>query len=95
MLLADFGPIGRVLMDPHGLGETGEVLVGIGDGETIRLVLPLRATPQVAEVPASELPSLERGDRGRVRLHAHDRLSGRRRAGGLPAGGPGATRTGD
>ena len=38
--LADFGPIAGFLTDPHGLGETGEVLVGVDDGDSIRLILP-------------------------------------------------------
>jgi two-component system, NtrC family, sensor kinase len=64
MLLTDFAPIGSILMDPNGLGETGEVLVGIGDGEKISLVLPLRTSSPVSEVPASEFPSLSAGIAG-------------------------------
>ena len=41
-LLSDFGPIAAFLMDPNGLEETGEVLVGVTEGETIQLILPSR-----------------------------------------------------
>ena len=44
LLLPDFGPIAGFLMDPNGLDETGEVLVGVDEGEKIRLILPSRRT---------------------------------------------------
>ena len=55
-LLSDFGPIAAFLMDPNGLEETGEVLVGVAEGETIRLILPSRRASPVSEVAASEFP---------------------------------------
>jgi len=58
MLVADFGPIGVFMVDPRGLQETGEVLVGVANGDTIRLILPPRLRSPVAEVASSELPSL-------------------------------------
>ncbi len=64
MLLADFGPIAGLLTDPRGLGETGEVLVGVANGDTIRLILPPRLRSPVAEVASSELPSLSAAARG-------------------------------
>ena len=36
----DVGPMMNALADPRRLGETGEVLVGIRDHETMRLPLP-------------------------------------------------------
>ena len=65
MLLADFGPIAGFLVDPRGLGETGEVLVGVANGDTIRLILPPRLLPPVEEVASSELPSLSAALAGR------------------------------
>ena len=89
MLLTDFGPIASILMDPNGLGETGEVLVGIGDGEKIRLVLPLRTSSPVTEVPASEFPSLSAGIAGEFGFTHTTDYRGPGRAGGLSAGGLG------
>jgi PAS domain S-box-containing protein len=65
MLLTDFAPIAGFLMDPRGLGETGEVLLGFGDGETIRLILPPRLSPQMVEIAANKLPSLQAAIGGR------------------------------
>jgi PAS domain S-box-containing protein len=56
--LADFGPTAGFLIGPLGLGETGEVLVGVGDGQAIRLVVPPRLGLAVTEMAASDLPSL-------------------------------------
>ena len=58
MLLFDFGPIAGFLTDPSGLGETGEVLVGVADGETIHLVLPYRQSSPRTDVPERDLPPL-------------------------------------
>jgi PAS domain S-box-containing protein len=66
MLLTDFAPIAGFLMDPRGLGETGEVLLGFGAGETIRLILPPRVGPQIADVAANKLPALRAAIEGRV-----------------------------
>jgi hypothetical protein len=64
VLLTDFAPIGSILLDPSGLGETGEVLVGIGDGEKISLILPLRTSSPVTEVPASAFPAFSAATAG-------------------------------
>ena len=45
-----------VLDGPNGLEETGEVLVGVAEGETIRLILPSRRPSPVSEVAASQFP---------------------------------------
>ena len=68
MVLVDFSPIASMLMDPTGLAETGEVLVGVQHGEALQLITPtrgLRPGPvPVAEIPASRLPSLAAATRG-------------------------------
>ena len=56
LLLSDFGPIASFLMDPNGLQETGEVLVGVAEGQNIRLVLPSRRASPVSEVATSRFP---------------------------------------
>jgi signal transduction histidine kinase/PAS domain-containing protein len=65
MLLTDFAPVAGFLMDPRGLGETGEVLIGAGMGERIRLILPLRLRPPMEEVAATEVPALRAAIGGR------------------------------
>jgi two-component system NtrC family sensor kinase len=57
-LLADFAPIAGFLTDPHGLAETGEVLVGVGEGEGIRLIVPSRQPSPVDQVSARAFPTL-------------------------------------
>jgi len=58
MLLFDFAPTAGSLTDPQHLGETGEVLVGIAEGETIHLILPFRQSSPRTDVPKSVLPPL-------------------------------------
>jgi signal transduction histidine kinase len=58
LVVSDFAPIAGFLMDPHGLNETGEVLVGVGEGEGIHLILPSRQPSPVELVSAKEFPSL-------------------------------------
>jgi len=65
MLLFDFAPTVGFLTDPNGLGETGEVLVGIAEGETIHLVLPDRQSSPRTDVFDRELPSLALAAGGR------------------------------
>jgi PAS domain S-box-containing protein len=58
LLAADLGPTIASLIDVHGLGATGEVLVGRRSGDRIRLPVSPRLGPPVAEVSAAEFPSL-------------------------------------
>jgi len=64
VVLADFAPIAALLMDPRGLEDTGEVLVGVKDGDVIRLVLPPRSRSSLTEVAASEVPTLGAASEG-------------------------------
>jgi two-component system, NtrC family, sensor kinase len=64
-LLSDFGPIAAFLMAPNGLGETGEVLVGVAEVETIRLILPSRRLSPVSQVAASQFPVMRDAIAGR------------------------------
>jgi hypothetical protein len=65
LLLFDFAPTAGFLMDPHGLGETGELLVGIAREETIHLVLPYRQPSPRTEVLKADLPSLALASAGK------------------------------
>jgi PAS domain S-box-containing protein len=66
VLLADFAPIVAFLIDPHGLGETGEVLAGIRDTERIRLILPPRLGFTSPDVAAGDMPALAAATAGRA-----------------------------
>ena len=96
LMVSDFGPIAEFLMDASGLDDTGEVLVGVDEGQRPSASsLPSRRPSPVTEVTTARLPGLERGNRGPVWLHADDRLSGQGRSGRLSAGGSCASRAGD
>ncbi len=64
--LADFGPTASLLNAPRGLGETGEVLVGVKTGEVFRLLFPPRLKSPVAELTSSELPALSAASEGKT-----------------------------
>src|SRR5262249_10264234 len=57
-LAADLGAVMTFVGDPHGLDDSGEVLVGWKRGDRIYLPLPPRGDPALAEVTADEFPSL-------------------------------------
>ena len=57
-MAADLGSVMTFLGDPHGLGDSGEVLVGWKRGDRIYLPLPPRGDPALTEVSAEEFPSL-------------------------------------
>ena len=65
MLLFDFAPTAGLLTDPRGLGETGEVLVGITEGETIHLVLPRRQSRPRTDISKRDLLPLALAAGGR------------------------------
>jgi hypothetical protein len=54
----DFGPVMGSLMDPLGLGETGEVLVVLKNGGRIELLTPPRLGGSLPEVAADQFPAL-------------------------------------
>ena len=57
-MAADLGAVMTFVGDPHGLGDSGEVLVGWKRGDRIYLPLPPRGDPALTEVSAEEFPSL-------------------------------------
>ena len=70
MVLVDFSPTASMLMDPTGLDETGEVLVGARYGDAIHLITPTRGLSPgrlpVGKLLASSLPSLAAASRGEL-----------------------------
>ena len=94
LLLSDFGPIANFLMDPNGLDETGEVLVGVADDKNIRLILPSRRVSPVSEVAASQFPVMSDAIAGKfgcvrtIDYHGNDVLAAFRPIGhGFPGWG--------
>ncbi len=75
MLVIDVGPILFEPSDPQRLGDTGEVLLAVRDGDRTRYVIPPRLTPDEIEFPAGATPAMNRaiaGQRGFLRIE--DRL---------------------
>ena len=64
LLVIDVGPIMTGLADPRRLGETGEVLVGIREGATMRFLFPPRLNPQQRAYSISRTPGLCRAVSG-------------------------------
>ena len=64
LLVIDLGPILSAMSDPHWLGDTGEVLVGIRDHDTTRFLIPPRLNPREIEFPASRTPAVNRAVAG-------------------------------
>ncbi len=75
MLVIDVGAILSEPSDPQRLGETGEVLLAVRDGDQTRYVIPPRLTPEEVEFPEGATPAMNRaiaGERGFLRID--DRL---------------------
>ena len=59
MLVVDLGRVMMFLSDPHGLEETGEVLIGWKSGDRIHLPLPPREGSRLTEVSPEQFPSMD------------------------------------
>jgi two-component system, NtrC family, sensor kinase len=66
VLLADIGPTASLLFDPRGLGDTGEVIVGVKAGEVIRLLFSPRRKSPVAALTMNDMPVLSAATEGRI-----------------------------
>ncbi len=77
LLAADFGPVTSFLGDTHGLGESGEVLVGWKSGDRIHLPFPPRGDATLSEVSAEEFPSLNAASSGEYGLRTTTDYRGR------------------
>ena len=93
VVLVDFGPIASILMDTSGLDETGEVLVGVKQAESIRLITPTRGRTPKSEERASGMPALHAAINGEFGSSAPPTIEVRtcwwltaRSVAGLPAG---------
>ncbi|WP_337175500.1 ATP-binding protein [Paludisphaera sp.] len=58
--LIDLARVSAELADPRGLGETGEVLIGVPEGGSVRFLFPPREHPELIRFPLSRsLPMRE------------------------------------
>ena len=87
LLVIDVGPILSEPSDPERLGETGEMLLAVRDGDRTRYVIPPRLTPNDVEFPEGATPAMNRAIAGERGLCGHQRPFRPRGAGRLPAVG--------
>jgi len=59
-VLVDLGRVVDELSDPRWLGETGDVLIGVREGESTRLLFPARPRPDGEASPPAPRPSSPR-----------------------------------
>jgi two-component system, NtrC family, sensor kinase len=64
VMVPDLGSVMTFLLDPHGLGDSGEVLIGWKSGGRIHLPLPPREGAPLEEVAAEQFLSLDAGIAG-------------------------------
>src|SRR5262249_61241602 len=57
-------PMGHLLADTTGLGQSGEVMVGTRLGEKVRYLLPPLHDPESTEVPLATMPAMAHAIRG-------------------------------
>ena len=64
MIVVDFGSMVSFLRDSKDLGATGEVLVGIRSGDSIRFLLPPRFDQSLRRVPMESSPAMRQAIAG-------------------------------
>lgn len=64
MVLMDVGVMVEFLSNTKSLGESGEVMVGIPEGNRIRYLLPLRRSSSSIRPPINSVPAMSRAVRG-------------------------------
>lgn len=68
LVMNDVSELDKALRDTNGLGETGDVLLGVRDKEQIKFLFPPRNSPKVAAVPANAAPVLKAATEGNTLL---------------------------
>ncbi|WP_165250954.1 ATP-binding protein [Paludisphaera soli] len=66
--LVDLTRVVEELSDPRWLGTTGDVLIGVREGETTRFLFPPREQADTARFPASRTPPMDEAIAGRAGL---------------------------
>jgi len=65
MITADVSPLAAAVRDTTGLGKTGEVLLGVREGNSIRTLFPPRHRTQAVVLPLEKLPAMDAALTGR------------------------------
>lgn len=65
LAVADVSRLGDTLQDATGLGESGEALLGVRDGDHMRFLFPPRNSPQTTSVPLEASPALSASTLGK------------------------------
>src|SRR5262249_10340160 len=64
LVVLELSPVGHLLADTTGLGQSGEVMVGTRLGEKVRYLLPPLHDPESTEVPLATMPAMAHAIRG-------------------------------
>lgn len=81
----DLSPLAAMVGDTTGLGQTGEVLLGVKEGDQLRFLFPPRNSPETTMVPLAAVSALESSTRGEA---SFQRLQDYRGIAALAAGRP-------
>jgi PAS domain S-box-containing protein len=65
MVVADVSRLGAALRDVTGLGESGETLLGVRDGDRLLFLFPPKNSPQTTSVPLETAPTLSASTLGK------------------------------
>ena len=87
LMMVDITPLAEAVLDPTGLGKTGEVLLGVREDGEIRYLLPPRNRADTVTVPLANAPVMAAAIEGREGLdRTHDYRGEPVLAAGRPVG---------
>ncbi|MDR3405169.1 MAG: ATP-binding protein [Chthoniobacter sp.] len=64
LVMNDISELAKALRDTTGLGDTGDAILGVREGQRIRFLLPPRNSPKVTAAPADAMPALKAATEG-------------------------------
>jgi len=64
LVVADVSELAKAIRDTTGLGQTGETILGVREGDRLRFLFPPRNAPHISEVPLEASPSLRASTAG-------------------------------
>jgi len=65
LMTVDVSPLAAAVRDTTGLGETGEVLLGVREGGLVRFLFPTRYREELITAPPAEAPTMAAATEGR------------------------------